>query len=144
MTILPFQSRSKDLKNTILSIEEDGFFLLTDDSIQAKDIAWQQHAQERLQQVGLNTQAGMIYADYHQHPLIDYQVGSLRDDFDFGKIVWINTAAAKMVLNEMPDQLGFAAFYALRLALSRRYPILHLRECLYRLLPQENIDKEAR
>lgn len=144
MTILPFQSRSKDLKNTILSIEEDGFFLLTDAAIQAKDIAWQQHAQERLQQVGLNTQAGMLYADYHQHPLIDYQVGSLRDDFDFGKIVWINTAAAKMVLNEMPDQLEFAAFYALRLALSRRYPILHLRESLYRLLPQENIDKEAR
>lgn len=142
--ILSFQSKSKDLKNSILSIEDAGFFFLTEASLQAGDIEWHLHAMERCQQVGLMTGAGMVYSDYHQHPLIDYQYGSLRDDFDFGKVVWINTTAAKSVLNDIDDDLTFAAFYALRLALSRQFPIIHLKESLYRLLPQENIDKEAR
>lgn len=144
MTILPFQSRSKDLKDSILAVKEDGFFLLTDAGLQAQDIEWHLHAAERWQQVGRNTGAVMVYADYHQHPLIDYQCGSLRDDFDFGKVLWIQTRAAQAVLDEIPDNLSFAAFYALRLALSRKGLIFHLKEALYRLLPQENIDKEAR
>lgn len=141
---IAYQSKSKDLKNSILSIQDPAFVLLLDASVQAEDLSWHRGALDRWQQVGQMTGAGMVYADYHQHPLIDYQTGSLRDDFDFGKAVWINTAAAQSVLDEIPEHLEFAAFYALRLALSRRYPIIHLKESLYRLLPQENIDKEAR
>ena len=149
MTTIAFQKSSKDLKNSILSIDEDAFFLLLDPTLKPENIQWHQGAQERLQQVGRMTQAGMVYADYleadgQKHPLIDYQVGSLRDDFDFGKVLWIDKAAALRALEEVDDRLAFGAFYALRLAISRAFRIIHLRETLYRLSATENIDKEAR
>src|SRR5512133_3025501 len=58
------------------------------------------HALERLMQVCESTGAGMVYSDYYQnkegvlsaHPVIDYQEGSLRDDFDFGSLMLYRTA----------------------------------------------------
>lgn len=149
MTTIAFQKSSKDLKNSILSIKEDAFFLLLDPTLKPENIQWHQGAQERLQQIGRMTQAGMVYADYleadgQKHSLIDYQMGSLRDDFDFGKLIWINKTAALRAFENMDEKLEFGAFYALRLAISREFPILHLRESLYRLPAAENIDKEAR
>ncbi len=144
MNVLTFQASLKDLRNNILAIEEDDFILMLDPALKPGDIQWHWDARERLQQVGRMTGAGIIYADYQQHPLIDYQTGSLRDDFDFGKAVWIKTKAARQALETIAGDYQLAGWYALRLAISRQYPIFHLRENLYRLLPQENIDKEAR
>ena len=67
-----------------------------------------------------------------RHPVIDYQAGSLRDDFDFGSLVLIN---AKMLREyaEQTEKAGykFAGWYDLRLYLSRKGKIFHLDEYLY-------------
>ena len=49
------------------------------------------------------TEGGWIYSDYYEklndklvlHPLIDYQIGSVRDDFDFGNCFMVRAEVAK-------------------------------------------------
>ena len=62
------------------------------------------YAFERILQVAAATGAGWIYADHYkisaegkrtEAPVIDYQEGSLRDDFDFGSVVVVRTDALK-------------------------------------------------
>ena len=57
---------------------------------------------QRLTQVADDSKAAILYSDYLDlksddtitpHPLIDYQLGSIRDDFDFGHAVLISRAA---------------------------------------------------
>ena len=98
------------------------------------------HALERWLRVADDTQAAMIYADHYTvkdgqrqpKPLIDYQPGSLRDDFDFGPLVLIRTDALKAYTSQggMPDY-QFAGWYDLRLYLSRHGELFHLNEYLY-------------
>ncbi len=95
-----------------------------------------QHAEERFLQVADMTSAGWIYADYREeersHPLIDYQSGSLREDFDFGSIILVRMSAWHDAMTETPAaEYQYAALYALRLAISRSYPIVHIPEYLY-------------
>ena len=62
-----------------------------------------EYAIERMLQIAEDTQAGILYSDSYQinkniripHPVIDYQLGSLRDDFDFGTLLLYQTAALK-------------------------------------------------
>ena len=82
----------------------------------------------------------MVYADHYKmvegkmekHPVIDYQSGSLRDDFDFGSL-WCIKAQALVDYIAQPDreEYQFAALYDLRLYLSRVGEIFHLNEFLY-------------
>ena len=85
---------------------------------------------------------GMVYADYYEwkneelkkHPVIDYQLGSVRDDFDFGSILlfssrYLKAAAASMVQNNFDYQ--YAALYATRLFIARKGKIVHINEYLY-------------
>ena len=93
----------------------------------------------RFLQVARDTNAVMVYSDYWQkkdgelvvHPLIDYQKGSLRDDFDFGPVLLIRTDVLIAVANEMDDWYDFAALYDLRLMASRRGDIVRIPEYLY-------------
>lgn len=87
---------------------------------------------ERMAQVAEASGAVMVYADRRDqdgapHPVIDYQQGALRDDFDFGALWVVRTSA----LQEVEVEYRFAALYALRLALSRQGELLHLQEPLY-------------
>lgn len=85
-------------------------------------------ADERIRAVMRDTGAAMVYADGVDAPLIDYTPGGgLRDDFDFGPAVWIATR----LLEGQPLPQSKADFYALRLALSRRGPVVHIAEPLY-------------
>lgn len=97
-------------------------------------------ALERMVQVAENTRAGIVYADRYsveqgvvvKHPVIDYQVGSIRDDFDFGSLVLLNTRLLKAYLQEMASsEYQFAGWYNLRLFFSRKAAIFHLNEYLY-------------
>ncbi len=105
-----------------------------------------QYAIERMAQVATDTNASMLYADYYkildgkckQNPLIDCQLGSVRDDFDFGSLVLYRADLFKQIAQEM-SQYNFAAFYAMRLAISRQAEIVHLNEFLY-----TEIDDDAR
>ena len=98
------------------------------------------HALERWLRVADDTRAVMTYTDHHTrqegqrhpHPLIDYQPGSLRDDFDFGPLVLIRADALKAYAAQehLPDY-RFAGWYDLRLYLSRQGELFHLNEFLY-------------
>lgn len=98
-------------------------------------------AEERLLQVAEQTGAAMVYADFYEmvdgqrakHPVIDYQAGALRDDFDFGPLVLVRTAAMQKCT--LDAGWKYAGWYDLRLQLSRQGELMHLNEYLYTVEP---------
>lgn len=95
---------------------------------------------ERATSIAKDSGAGMIYSDYYTvtegkkaaHPVIDYQEGSLRDDFDFGSLLIFNSKVFKDAANKMDsDEYKYAGLYDLRLKVSQNYPIVHINEYLY-------------
>lgn len=99
------------------------------------------HALTRLLTVAEDTGASMVYADHRQQlpsgevvmrPLIDYQLGSVRDDFDFGSLLLLRTEDVQAYfLQERLREYQFAGLYDLRLFLSRRMLPVHVSEPLY-------------
>ena len=87
------------------------------------------------------TDATMVYADHfangQQCPVIDYQLGALRDDFDFGSALLWNTAKLKALVAQMDTDYEFAGLYDLRLRASQeptangQQPIVHVPEYVY-------------
>lgn len=83
--------------------------------------------------------ASMAYADYRKTldgkvldaPTIDYQAGSLRNDFDFGSLLVFRTASLKKYLEMSLEEFGYAGLYQLRLAMSRIGSVYHFRDYLY-------------
>lgn len=103
-------------------------------------IEFGQFALERLVSVAGLTGSGMVYSDYHDiqggqrvsHPVIEYELGSIRDDFNFGSVLLFDTKALKAAVAATPPQdFQFAGLYALRMALSRLRPITRVGEHLY-------------
>ena len=96
-------------------------------------------ALDRMLQVARDTNAGLVYADYYEvrngrrseHPVIDCQAGSLRDDFDFGPVLLYRTDALKRAVGQMERDYRFAGLYDLRLRVSCRDLLVHINECLY-------------
>jgi len=103
------------------------------------EINFGSYALERFLKVAHDTQAGILYSNYYevkndktqQHPTIDYQLGSIRDDFDFGPLLFINTKVLKNAVSIMKDDYSFSGLYNLRLNISRSYPIPRIPEYLY-------------
>ncbi|MBQ7163457.1 MAG: glycosyltransferase family 2 protein [Bacteroidales bacterium] len=143
--IINYCTDTSKLREAVRSIQSDYFLMLTDPRLTPERIVWGPTALQRLLQAAVMTQAGLVYADYREegqpHPLIDYQAGSLRDDFDFGKIVLIHTSTARQALQNLPA-CRFAAFYALRLAISRQRAIVYLKETLYTVADSAQTDHE--
>ena len=102
-----------------------------------------QYALERLVNIAESTEVGMVYYDYYQigdgirskNTTSDYQVGSLRDDFDFGSLIVYNAAALRGLTMGSYD---FAGWYDTRLKLSQKSTILHINEYLYSEVEQDN------
>ena len=69
-------------------------------------------------------------------PKIDYQIGSLRNDFDFGSVMLLRTSALKEYLSQESVGYKYAGFYQMLLALSRVGAFTHVAECSY----EENED----
>jgi len=98
-----------------------------------------QYAVERFLQVARDTEAGLVYADYYQlingeHkalPTIDYQLGSVRDDFNFGSVLFYSSKALTQAVAFMNETYQFGGFYDLRLKVSQHHAIFHLNEYLY-------------
>ena len=126
--------------NTIVSIAEntDADYVMI--CTRHTTIGWGNNTLERFLRVADDTDAVMVYADHYKmvegkmekHPVIDYQSGSLRDDFDFGSL-WCIKAQTLADYIAQPDreEYQFAALYDLRLYLSRVGEIFHLNEFLY-------------
>ena len=105
------------------------------------DIEWVYLGQERMVQVMEMTGATMVYADHFQKitndqlqitnveaPVIDYQIGALRDDFDFGAVLLWDTKKLKALVAQMDTEYEFAGLYDLRL---RAEKLEHIPEYLY-------------
>ena len=126
--------------NTLMTIAENAkadYVLL-----QTKPVSLElgEGAMERILRVASDSDASMVYADHYDlvggkripHPVIDYQTGSLRDDFDFGSLLLVKTP----LLHTFAMQAGesdyhHAGLYALRLFLSRHGQLFHIDEKLY-------------
>jgi Glycosyl transferase family 2 len=97
---------------------------------------------ERLLQIAKETGAGLLYSDFLEqndnqivaHPLIDYQPGSIRDNFDFGSLLLLSRRAANFALEkhgEVRNDLKWGGLYSLRLKLSIDSQIMRIPEPLY-------------
>lgn len=108
---------------------------------QVQDLEFGYMALERMCDYLSAPQCSMVYADHYKtikgertpHPVIDYQLGSVRDDFDFGSLLMFRTDYLKRAINkiEVEKEYQYSALYALRLALSRYGELTHIREFLY-------------
>jgi hypothetical protein len=104
-----------------------------------------QGAIERLVQVADYTDSPMVYADYMEmkdgittpHPVIDYQLGSLRDDFNFGPVRLYRAEVLKAFRYENYEMLKYAGRYALRLRASRMGQLVHIPECLFTMIEDD-------
>ena len=126
--------------NTLMTIAEnakaDYTLLLTKNT----RLTFGQRSLDRLLRAASDSDAAMVYADHYsleegqlvRHPSIDYSIGSIRDDFDFGSLLLVKTS----LLHTFAMQAGehdyqYAGLYALRLFLSREGQLFHLNEYLY-------------
>ena len=126
--------------NTVMSIAEntDADYLLL--CTRMTSVRWGLYALERFLRTADDTGAVMVYSDHYsleegaltKHPAIDYQSGSLRDDFDFGSL-WLIKSQALLDYVAQTDRVDYqyAGLYDLRLYLSRKGEIFHLNEYLY-------------
>ncbi len=126
--------------NTVMSIAEntDADYLLL--CTRMTSVRWGLYALERFLRTADDTGAVMVYSDHYsleegaltKHPAIDYQAGSLRDDFDFGSL-WLIKSQVLLDYVAQTDRVDYqyAGLYDLRLYLSRKGEIFHLNEYLY-------------
>lgn len=103
-------------------------------------------ALQRMLDAMQNDNSTMLYADAYkvvdgvreEAPVIDYQCGSLRNDFDFGSMLVLRTSALKIYLAQNPVEYKYAGFYQLRLALSRLGCFTHFKEYAYEECEDDN------
>lgn len=139
-TIVVDNLLSTDTMRKVSENAEADYVLL---ALKSTPLVLGQHALDRLLRVATDTHAALVYSDYHavvdgkreQHPVIDYQMGSLRDDFDFGSLLFIRADLlheyAATCGKEGGHQFAFAGLYDLRLFLSRKGELFHINEYLY-------------
>lgn len=129
---------SGDALNSLLSRIDTPWLLVIPDAL-GLDIP--PSSLERLLEVGGLTGAGLVYADFRErrkdghmvdHPLLDYQLGSIRDTFDFGPLMLFSVPAISQALNSRGaiSSLNTAGLYDLRLKLSLNSAFFHLQEFL--------------
>ncbi|MEO8399868.1 MAG: glycosyltransferase family A protein [Ignavibacteriaceae bacterium] len=98
-----------------------------------------QFALERFLDIAQTTSAGIVYSDYYvvkenirtAYPVIEYQIGSIRDDFNFGPILFIKKGAITQSLKGKSNNYKFAGLYNLRLNISQNFSLVRVAEFLY-------------
>lgn len=95
----------------------------------------------RLLKISENKQAGITYSDFIlqegknliPYPLIDYQQGSIRDDFKFGHLLIFSGSAVRAAMGKygsLSTEVD-AALYDLRLKISTDRELIHVPQYLY-------------
>jgi hypothetical protein len=122
---------------SIASVSEhaDYILLLTKDTA----LTLGQFGLERMVEIAEAMDAAMVYSDFYEmkddklsaHPLIDYQSGSLRDDFDFGPLMLFNASVLKKAVANMTRDFEHAGSYYLRLKISQLGSFFRMPEFLY-------------
>ena len=98
-----------------------------------------QYALDRFIRVTEDTGSGFMYSNYMavkagalvSHPVIDYQEGSLRDDFNFGSLLFYKKEVLKEAAEKIDLDLKHSALYALRLNISLIAQVFRIPEFLY-------------
>ncbi|MFN8241190.1 MAG: glycosyltransferase [Bacteroidales bacterium] len=101
---------------------------------------------ERMIAVLEDCSAGMAYSGYFEssegkqlpHPLIDYQEGSLRDDFNFGSVLLYRTSLLREACAQMNTGYEYAGLYDLRLKVSAKSKLVYIPELLYTEIESDN------
>ena len=100
-------------------------------------------ALDRILCIAEDTGADMLYADHYKmidgqrkkHPLIAFQKGALRDDFDFGSVLVFKSSSFRRAVRAMETDYEFGALYDLRLRMKN---IVHVNEYLYTEIETDN------
>jgi hypothetical protein len=103
---------------------------------------------DRFIQFAEDNNTGIVYSDYYEikngiqleHPTIDYHPGSIRDDFDFGPLLFFKAAAFKEALSQVKTEYNFAGLYDMRLKISQKYPVKRIPEFLYTVIENDTRD----
>lgn len=108
-----------------------------------KEVNLYKHSEKRMRELAETCDIPLTYSWYREvagdgsvsdHPTIDYQLGSLRDDFDFGSVVMLNAADVLNATEDFDkdyDDLPDGGWYALRLRLLTGRGALCINEYLY-------------
>ncbi len=148
---------SSDTIKAIANISSEEYTLI---STTSKGITFGQNALSRFVRIAADIDAAIVYSDYWQmewhaaedgmqtvrspHPVIDYQEGSIRDDFDFGPVILVKTELLKKYVHESEHKnWSFAGLYDMRLFLSRIGTIFHINEYLYTVEAQRRVFDES-
>lgn len=97
---------------------------------------------QRMEEVASDADSTITYCHFREkhdgkitlHPVIDYQFGSVRDDFEFGPLVMLNVADALAATDEMLESSSKSVdggWYELRLRMSVGRTIAAIPEYLY-------------
>ena len=133
---------SKSIRSISEQVETEYIILITKDT----QIDFGAYSIDRFLNVAKNTGAGIVYSDYYEikenklskHPVIEYQQGSLRDDFNFGPVLLIKTEALKKAVSNFTEDFNFAGLYDLRLKISQNYSLIRIQEYLYTAIETDN------
>ena len=139
---------TKELTNIANTATTEWLFLQTE----AGEVEFLPQAEKRFIEIAEATGAAMVYSDYYQitedgkNPIttIEYQRGSLRDDFNFGAIILFNTGILKKITTHTPENYEFAGLYDIRLKISETSSIFRIAEPLYLLTPVSATEAESR
>jgi hypothetical protein len=119
-----------------------------------QEILIEPNALERILRKAESTKAGLVYSDFYEknghrkavHPLNDYQLGSVRDDFDFGTLILFSVPTIQKALKRygIISNVKFAGLYDLRLKVSIDHSVYHLQKPLYTVMkPRFGTDKRS-
>ena len=139
---------TKELINIANTATTEWLFLQTE----AGEVEFLPQAEKRFIDIAEATGAAMVYSDYYQitedgkNPIttIEYQRGSLRDDFNFGAVILLNTSILKKITTHTSEDYEFAGLYDIRLKISETSSIFRIAEQLYLLTPVSATEAESR
>lgn len=137
----PYRFTTVDaLKEELIRRPLDQFILV---SLDSREIELDDNAFSRMTEVAVDTDATITYSHYREkledgsfelHPVIDYQPGSVRDDFNFGPLVLLNIADILSASDDFTPEDSACpdgGWYALRLRMSIGNVIAMIPEYLY-------------
>ena len=127
---------------TIAGILRTEYLLL---SISQTGISFSPSSLGRFLTAASASDAGIIYSDFYErksgkilvHPTSDYQLGSIRDDFEFGSVMIIHSESFKDAVMSYGKLYQSAGLYDMRLKISQTKKIQRIPEPLYNI---EEID----
>lgn len=137
--MIQFENISQ-LREAIFHNGLDQFIII---KIGHKDVRLYENAEYRMRQLAETCDMPLTYSWYREsdgngnvsdHPTIDYQLGSLRDDFDFGSVIMLNATDVISATEDFGtelDDLPDGGWYALRLKLLAGRGALCINEYLY-------------